>query len=950
MGAFTFAPQGHGEASNKLLNDLVKKGLKKLLENYTGKQKGGLVPTKKGAMQTDNVEGVNVTDITDKKPVQRILGAGKNTGLLGQGKNAIVKSETRALPPGGPRLPGNPNIGGGKGGGFVNIPGISAPATPLNADAFFKQAQQGVGTAGEYLSPEQRKSLFAKSKQMRADENGPEISRDSGVDIVSAVNKVTEAIVKLSEETKSTGSDNTKLLNRIGSSIDKGNTDKKKQIAGSLSPENHRKKQEQRQQQLARTIQTETPFVRQRPSFQSSGGGLPVSDIFDTYKSLRSGGKSTTTLGSKNSNLARGLSAKTVPLGGAAGGLAGDVAQRGLTALSKPAQKAGAKGIEKGLVKGAEKIGLKKIPGVGLLAGAGFGIERLLRGDLLGAVGEIASGAASTVPGIGTGISLGIDAALMAKDTLQPEAAFATGGIINQPTTALMGEGGKAEGVFPLEGSEGKKTFENFGKGLLDAQKQNPDLSARNDAKGLTEFFDKQRGFQRLVDLMKEAGIGSGGGGGGEQQPPGQGEDYQATGDEQQMTEALIAGEEGVRLDAYQNSGDVPTIGYGQTRLDGRAVKLGDKITKEQAVGGLRSNISSHRNVAIKQVGADQWAKLDPKAKAVLTSLAYNYGHVPSVALTAAKTGDTAKIADAVESLSVSGTQGYDSRLIGRRKREAEFIRTGTSSRLDKDFLAGGKLAAPSSGPMLGAGASGSGGGTATALSNAAQSLKGMDTSRGPDGGNNACVWSVNQVYKKAGIRPPWGDALRVSNAEAAMKRDGYFQVPENQRQPGDIYIARDNHATEPQTHIGVVVPGGDILSNSSSKAKFAWQGPPSQYEAEYGRKGVFYRMPGMAGRDARVAGKPGSRGGAALPPAGASPSSAQALASANRSNGQALAASSAQYTAMGLTTGGGGNNIYNIAGGSPGGGYSGGSNQYPTGVSATAVSPWWTQVLPARL
>ena len=170
-----------------------------------------------------------------------------------------------------------------------------------------------------------------------------------------------------------------------------------------------------------------------------------------------------------------------------------------------------------------------------------------------------------------------------------------------------------------------------------------------------------------------------------------------ATGSEQQKTEALIAGEEGVRTQAYQNPGDVPTIGYGQTRINGRPVKLGDTMTKEQAVVGLRQNIESHRSVAVRDIGKESWDNIkDENAKAALTSLAYNYGHIPKVVISAAKSGDPKKISDAIRSLATPGTPGYDSRLTGRRNREADFILTGSSPKLDKDFLSGGKLAAPS--------------------------------------------------------------------------------------------------------------------------------------------------------------------------------------------------------------------------------------------------------------
>ena len=83
------------------------------------------------------------------------------------------------------------------------------------------------------------------------------------------------------------------------------------------------------------------------------------------------------------------------------------------------------KGTAKIAGKTLAKSALKKIPGVGLIAGLGFGLSRLMKGDLAGAVGEIASGAASIIPGLGTAASLAIDAGLAARDIskLNKEAA-----------------------------------------------------------------------------------------------------------------------------------------------------------------------------------------------------------------------------------------------------------------------------------------------------------------------------------------------------------------------------------------------------------------------------------------------------------------------------------------------------------------------------------------------
>lgn len=171
----------------------------------------------------------------------------------------------------------------------------------------------------------------------------------------------------------------------------------------------------------------------------------------------------------------------------------------GAKAMNKGLQKTGVKIAGKGLAKGLGKAALKKVPGVGLIAGLGFGVERLLQGDLLGAGLELASGAASTVPGLGTAGSIGIDAALAARD--MGVTPFATGGIIDDPTLGLVGEKGK-EGVFPLEGAEGKKTFLMFGEGILEAQKKRQRDYTQLQAAGLSRYFDGQNGWQGFFDLF----------------------------------------------------------------------------------------------------------------------------------------------------------------------------------------------------------------------------------------------------------------------------------------------------------------------------------------------------------------------------------------------------------------------------------------------------------------
>ncbi|AIX43650.1 peptidase M23 [Synechococcus phage ACG-2014f] len=186
-------------------------------------------------------------------------------------------------------------------------------------------------------------------------------------------------------------------------------------------------------------------------------------------------------------------------------------------------------------------------------------------------------------------------------------------------------------------------------------------------------------------DGSREGGGGYGGSG------------IQMSADEQQLTESLIAGEEGVRTKAYQDSEGIWTIGYGQTRINGRAVRPGDTITKAQALSGFRGALAEHQQRAINQLGEERWSQLDARSRAVLTSITYNYGSIPGRVLPAAKTGNAEDIAVAMNSL-YGDNRGV---LKGRRQREQSILRGGTSSYLDKDFMAGGQFAGSGTGPLV---------------------------------------------------------------------------------------------------------------------------------------------------------------------------------------------------------------------------------------------------------
>ena len=88
----------------------------------------------------------------------------------------------------------------------------------------------------------------------------------------------------------------------------------------------------------------------------------------------------------------------------------------GAEAASTTAARTAAREAGETAARAAGKSFLKKIPLIGLLAGGAFAIDRAMRGDWTGAGMELASGAASTIPIAGTAASVGIDAALLARD------------------------------------------------------------------------------------------------------------------------------------------------------------------------------------------------------------------------------------------------------------------------------------------------------------------------------------------------------------------------------------------------------------------------------------------------------------------------------------------------------------------------------------------------------
>ena len=161
---------------------------------------------------------------------------------------------------------------------------------------------------------------------------------------------------------------------------------------------------------------------------------------------------------------------------------------------------AGREAAETGVKKGAAKFIGKRIPLVGLGIGTFLALERAAKGDFLGAGLELASGAASTIPGYGTAASLGIDAALMARDSgMLP---FAEGGLTQKSTFST-----KRPGVTDLSPDLFKKMYQYE----IDYEAKNKIKFGRLYAEGYQKYFDspgllgKIDGFlSGLVEFFKK--------------------------------------------------------------------------------------------------------------------------------------------------------------------------------------------------------------------------------------------------------------------------------------------------------------------------------------------------------------------------------------------------------------------------------------------------------------
>ena len=165
--------------------------------------------------------------------------------------------------------------------------------------------------------------------------------------------------------------------------------------------------------------------------------------------------------------------------------------------------------VHKALAKAGGRSALKKIPLIGAALGTAFAIDRLRKGDFLGAGLEFSSGMLGLVPGLGTSLGFGIDGFLLARDLgMTP---MANGGLLSAATPVIAGERGR-EAIAPLEGSEGQIAGSVFGDAT--AQSLVNFLAKRKNKgalpKSLLDAYPnldptKARDYMKLKRLMRES-------------------------------------------------------------------------------------------------------------------------------------------------------------------------------------------------------------------------------------------------------------------------------------------------------------------------------------------------------------------------------------------------------------------------------------------------------------
>ena len=870
---------------------VVNANIKEVRDLLEGKEQAKLPPSGQkmlGGTTTKLLTGAASSAIVPKKA--GIVNTQAKTDIVGRNATDIDRKEQRYLGTADPDVAGGPKTR--KGGSYVNMPGVSTSGGGIRDSGFFSKTGEldieKLRVSGKSVDEQKsivrdyRASLRAKGVSPTGETGAPPISPNSGADIVAAVNRNTEAIARMIDATKAQTSNDSQLaqqqiqaqetiMSRSAARAEEKSLEQGSDLSSFLRASKFKQKE-----------QGGPGGNGSGDGFDLVGTALDAYDMFGGRRKGRRGG------GFRRRGASRPPRMQVPKRGGGIIPRTRPPAPKGGFRLPGMPKGIGPKGGALSLLFAGMEFGDRKAEGQTNLQ-AGVGTAASVAGGLAGAKGGAAAGAAigalfggvGAVPGaliggliggIG-GSMLAGGAADMATGASKP---FATGGIITKPTQGLVGEAGK-EGVFPLEGKRGRDTFLMMGEGILEAQKKAKMEFADLQSLGLKQYFETKGGFKMFGEAFKLIlgpilgnlasgiidkvgnfanglfGIGNNNPAGGGLQNANMGSDEEdylmrlmiaEAGGEGELGMAAVArsvmnragliqsgkvgagtfmADSGSIMDVINAKGQYQPVSEGKLK---RALTPEEKARAMKALEMARNSASLRGNLEAEGMSADQINNI--------------------MASTGFRTG---------------AAFNDSSQNVNRTKLGNHIFNTAGNT----GMLTADAQFAPSTPQGTGGGA---------ALAAAANSLKGMSTASGPDGGVNGCVYAVNKVFNKAGITPPWGQSLYVPTAEEKMIAAGWQQVPYNQMQPGDVFVMKDQQSP-PQAHIGVATDNKMILSNSSGKASMSWSSTAQGYNAYYGGTGTLYRMPGgqaPATTNATPGSPPPSSPAAASPVASASP------------------------------------------------------------------------------
>lgn len=263
---------------------------------------------------------------------------------------------------------------------------------------------------------------------------------------------------------------------------------------------------------------------------------------------------------------------------------AADSAETLAKSTADDAAKAGSKIAGKKAAQSAGKTAakslIKKIPVLGLIAGAGFAIGRLMDGDVEGAGMEIASGAAALIPGIGTAASVAIDAGLVARDM----GAFGDG--TNEPVAYSVG----GTAIFKEDNHKGDVLLDKDGNAWTYKSNGKPVASGKVGTK--PEKIASAKPTRNPVEMMQRSYMDSTISNRGSEQSFGVGSGTDRL--LQEITEGEGTSDSMARLKGFDSGYDVP-YAYGQygesdTALSDMTIAQVKEFQKKQ-IGATKGTI-----------------------------------------------------------------------------------------------------------------------------------------------------------------------------------------------------------------------------------------------------------------------------------------------------------------------------------------------------------------------